>query len=277
MWPKPLKMNLTRILSIVFFVLSLGLAGYLFNSIYTTIQFREDIKNTETRIIDKLEVIREAEKVFLEQYGHYTSDWDSLINFIQTGKVPITVRTETIIPLSYGVDSIHVKIDTIDIVPAKDKIFKKTHSVNAQDDFTFLGFMVKVGDYVVRGTDGYRFRKSTSERVFTYTFLDIGTVSSLASISPGTEVKKGQNLISFWDYQLNPNVDVSNLGKVPGSNKKFDIFTGWIDRSGIKVNVIEVTDPDPTNPDRKDSNEAKNRKPLGFGSRTDVSTAGNWE
>jgi hypothetical protein len=270
-------MNLTRVISIVLFILSLVLAGYLYRSISTTISKKEEIKNTEAKIIDKLAVIREAEKIFLEQYGHYTSNWDSLINFIETGEVPITVRTETIIPLSYGVDSIRVKIDTIDMIPARDKIFKKTHTVNAQDDFTFLGFMVKVGDYVVRGTDGYKFKKANMDRPLTYTFLDKGTISNLANITPGTEVSKGKNLISFWDYQLNPNVDVSKLSEVPGSGKTFDIYTGWIDRNGIKVNVIEVSDPAPINPDRRDSNEAKNRKPLRFGSRTDVSTAGNWE
>ena len=43
------------------------------------------------------------------------------------------------------------------------------------------------------------------------------------------------------------------------------------------VSVIEVKDPAPINPDRKASNEAKTRQPLGFGSRMDVGTAGNWE
>jgi hypothetical protein len=270
-------MNLTRIISIVLFVLSLSLAGYLYTSISKTIKAREEIKNTEARIIDKLNVIREAEKVFLEQHGRYTSNWDSLINFIQNGTVPITVRTETIIPLSYGVDSVKVKIDTIDIIPAKDKIFKKTHSINAPDNMTFLGFAVKVGDFVVKGSDGYRYRRAKSERVEVYKFIEKGTVSSLADFSSGDQVRKGQNLLSVWDYQLNPNVDITTLNLVPGSGKEFEIFTGWIERSGIRVNVIEVKDPAPTNPERRESNEAKNRKPLRFGSRTDVSTAGNWE
>jgi hypothetical protein len=43
------------------------------------------------------------------------------------------------------------------------------------------------------------------------------------------------------------------------------------------VDVIEVKDPKPVNPNRKESNEAKNRKPLHFGSRFDISTSGNWE
>jgi len=57
----------------------------------------------------------------------------------------------------------------------------------------------------------------------------------------------------------------------------FDIFVKKIDRNGLMVDVIEVKDPKPINPARKDGNELKTRKPLHFGSRTDVATAGNWE
>jgi biotin carboxyl carrier protein len=270
-------MNLTKIIAGVLFVVSIALCAYLYNSINSTIVFRESIASTEKQIIDKLSVIREAEKVYLEQHGKYTSSWDTLINFIENGKVPITVRTETIIPLSYGVDSVQVKIDTIDIVPAKEKIFKKSFSVNATENGTFLGFFTKVGDYVVKGSKSYKFKRDNSDRIDEYTFLDKGTVSSLADVEEGDNVKKGRNLINFWNYQLNPNVDVKTLSTVPGSSNTFEIFTAIIDRNGVKMSVIEVKDPAPINPDRRESNEAKNRKPLRFGSRNDVNTSGNWE
>jgi biotin carboxyl carrier protein len=270
-------MNLTKIIAAVLFVISLGLFYYLYSSIDDTIKLQESIESTEAQIKDKLAVIREAEKLFLEQHGRYTSNWDSLINFIENGKVPITVRTETIIPLSYGVDSVKVDIDTIDIVPAKDKIFKKSYSVNATENGTFLGYMIKEGDYVVKGTKSYKFKRENSERIDEFTFLEKGTISSITKLNTGDQVKKGQNLINFWNYQHNPEVDINTLSQLPGSDKKFDIFTAVIDRNGVKVSVIEVKDPAPINPDRKESNEAKNRKPLRFGSRTDVNTAGNWE
>lgn len=270
-------MNLTKIITSVLLIVSVGLFYYLYRSVNDTIEFQESIQSTEKQVIDKLLVIREAEKVFLEQNGRYTSNWDSLINFIENGVVPITVRTETIKQLSYGVDEVTVTIDTIGTLPAKDKIFKKTYLVNAADNGTFMGFAVKAGDAVVRGTKSYKLKKAGSDRVDEFTFLEQGTVSSIADIKVGQEVKKGQNLINFWSYMLNPNVDIKNLGQVPGTDKMFDIFTDKIDRNGVKVYVIEVKDPAPINPERKESNEAKNRKPLRFGSRNDVNTAGNWE
>ncbi|HZB12190.1 MAG TPA: hypothetical protein VE467_04150 [Chryseolinea sp.] len=271
-------MNLTKILSIVLFVVSIGLAWYLYDSIHSTIEFRESIANTERQITEKLAVIREAEKAFLEQHGHYTADWDSLSNFIENGRVPITTRTETITQLSYGQEKVDVKIDTLGYMPARDRIFKKNYTTNAAADGTFLGFIPKVGDVVVKGSAAYRLRAKDREKAEVYTFIEQGTILSLANLKPGDEVRRGQSLINLWDYHLNPNVDVANLGEIPGSpGKKFDIFVGKIDRNGQMVSVIEVKDPAPINPDRKASNEAKTRQPLGFGSRIDVGTAGNWE
>ena len=85
-------------------------------------------------------------------------------------------------------------------------------------------------------------------------------------------------MINFWDYVFNPNVDVARIAEIPeGGGAKFDIFVGKVDKAGLMVQVIEVKDSKPANPERKESNEAKNRKPLRFGSRMDVSTSGNWE
>lgn len=271
-------MNLTKILSIVLFLVSVGLAWYLYNSINSTIEFRESILSTEKQITDKLSVIREAEKAFLEQHGRYTSNWDSLINFIESGRVPITLRTEKITPLSYGEEKVEVIIDTIGFMPAKDRIFKKTYNTNAASDGVFMGFLAKEGDYVVKGAPAYRLRAKGREKTDVYGFVEQGNIIALANLKPGDEVSRGQNLLTMWDYHLNPNVDVQNLSVVPGSNgKKFDIFVGKIDRNGTLVSVIEVKDPAPINPDRRASNEAKIRQPLGFGSRVDVGTTGNWE
>lgn len=270
-------MNLTKIISVVLLVVSLGLAYYLYDSIHSTIEFRKSIASTEDQIIKKLEIIREAEKVFLEQKGHYTSSWDSLINFIQNGVVPITVRTEKVIPLSYGADSIYVRIDTIGQVAAKEKIFKKTFTVNCADDGTFMGFFVNKGDEVIRGAKSYKLKKSGTNNPEEFTFLEDGTISDLADVKPGDEVTKGQYLITFWNYQFNPNFDISKINIIPESGKQFEIYVNKVDRNGVMVNIIHVWDPAPINPDRKASNEARNRQPLQFGSKTDVSTAGNWE
>lgn len=269
-------MNLTKILTVVLLIASIFLAYKLYRSVQGTIEERDLISSTETAIIEKLKLIREAEIVFHSVNGRYTANWDSLINFIQNGQVPILQRREVITQKSYGVEDVQVFVDTLGFVPAKDKIYKKTYSVNASDNGIFMGFKVNLGDKVIKNQKAYSIK--VGDKVNEPPFQDQGTVSKLEDVSSGDELKKGQPLMSLTEYIFDPNTDLTTLGDVPGqTGVKFEIFAGQVDKSGLKVDVIEVKDPKPINPTRKESNEAKNRKPLHFGSRFDISTSGNWE
>jgi hypothetical protein len=73
-----------------------------------------------------------------------------------------------------------------------------------------------------------------------------------------------------------PNLDIDRLGKVPGTDQDFEIFAGSLARpNNVFVEVFEVKDPDPVNPDRRA--RRKGKEPLRVGSRTDVTVSGNWE
>ncbi|MBL7852170.1 MAG: hypothetical protein JNN04_14805 [Cyclobacteriaceae bacterium] len=269
-------MNLTKVLTIVFTLVSLYLAYFLYNSIQSVIDTREQIDQTEKAVIERLKLIREAEVVFQEQHGRYTSNWDSLVNFIQNGKVPILQRREIITQKPYGGEEVKIEVDTLGFLSAKERIFKKNYSLAAADNGTFVGFKVKVGDQVLKNQKAYSIK--VGDRTNEPPFQEKGTILNLADVKPGDAVTRGKILINYYDYIFNPNIDLSTLAYVPGSdNVKFDIYAGEVDKNGIKVDVIEVKDPKPINPERKESNEQKARKPLRFGSRLDVSTAGNWE
>lgn len=269
-------MNLTKILTGVLLIASIFLAYKLYRSVQGTIEEREAITTTEAAIIEKLKLIREAEIVFQSVNRRYTANWDSLADFIQNGQVPIIQRREEITQKSYGVEEVKVFVDTLGFIPAKERIFKKTYTVNAPDNGIFMGFKVKEGDQVIKNQKPYSIK--VGDAVKQPPLSDQGTITKLEAIATGEEVKKGQALMTLTDYVFNPNTDLSTLGDVPGQpGLKFEVFVGMVDKAGLKVQVIEVRDPKPINPIRKESNEAKNRKPLHFGSRIDVSTSGNWE
>lgn len=269
-------MNLTKILTVVLFAASLFLAYRLYRSVQGTIEERELVDTTEDAIIGKLKLIREAEIVFYSVNGRYTANWDSLIGFIQTGQVPILQRREVITQKSYGVEDVQVFVDTLGFISAKERIFKKNYSVNASDDGIFMGFKVKMGDKVLKNQKAYSIK--VGDKVNEPPFQDQGTITKVEPINVGDVLKKGQSLLSISEYIFDPNTNLSTLGDLPGqTGAKFEIFAGRVDKSGLKVHVIEVKDPKPVNPNRKESNDAKNRKPLHFGSRFDVSTSGNWE
>jgi biotin carboxyl carrier protein len=264
----------TKILTAVLLILSVGMFVYLYGSVNDVIETREAIANQEAAVTDKLKLIREAEIVFLSVYGRYTANWDSLSNFIQNGRVPIIQRREEIIQKAYGGEDVVVHVDTLGFVSAKERIFKKNYTVNAADDGVLVAYKAKVGQQVVRNQKALSLR--VLNQVKEQPFLEEGTIESL-TVQPGDSVKKGQILITYWENVFDVNTDVSRIGQKPNSDQTFDIFVGKVDKAGVMVQVIEVKDPKPDNPMRKESNEQKPRKPLRFGSRVDVSTAGNWE
>lgn len=118
-------MNLTKILSIFFLLVALGLAGLLYYRINLRIEEAEKIKRTEQQIIQKLKWIREAETAYQAVKGRFTDNWDSLINFIKYGDIPLIQRTEEIITLDYGVDSVVVDIDTLAMINVMDSMFNE--------------------------------------------------------------------------------------------------------------------------------------------------------
>jgi hypothetical protein len=269
-------MNLTKILTVVLFAISIALGYYLYSGVQKVIDDRAIIESTETAIIERLKLIREAESVFQEQNGRYTSSWDTLAHFIETGSVPILQRREEIKQKAYGGEEVIIHTDTLGFVSAKESIFKKHYSMNATDNGVFEGYKVKEGDEVIKNMKAYSIK--VGDRVNEPPFQEKGTIDSLAVVKQGESVTKGKVLIYYSDYVFNKNIDLNKLGEVPGHpGLSFDIFVKKIDRNGVLVDVIEVKDPKPINPMRKESNDQKARKPLRFGSRTDVATAGNWE
>ena len=111
-----------------------------------------------------------------------------------------------------------------------------------------------------------------TEEIFT---LPYGADSIIVHIDTLTTVGVYDSLFNQQKY---PGLNFSKLKNIPGTeNAEFDLFTDEIVKGGIQVNVVEVRDTAPVDPNRKESNEARNKKPLRFGSRTDVTTAGNWE
>ena len=182
-------------------LLAVLLAGYLINSIKTSIDEEERISTMEAKIIEKLKLIRNAQIAFESVKGQYTSDWDRLINFIDSGNIYLIQRREETILLEYGAEETTLYLDTIGSISVIDSLFSNI-----------------------------------------------------------------------------PNFSSKSLPAVPGiENATFKMWSGKIEKGGVLVNVVEVRNPKPVDLNRKESNEANIHKPLRFGSRISITTAGNWE
>jgi len=263
-------MSLTRILSIFFFLVAIVLAGFLVLRIKHKIDEEARIRQQEDRVIKKLEMIRDAEVAYLERHGRYTGSWDTLINFIDTGKLYLTQRNEKIITLDYGADSVQVTIDTIGIVPVKDSIFVIKEPVNSLVDGSVTDIRVSEGDKVKKGDILYEVETPRGKKV-QMTAPEDATVKSVTG-TVGKEVDTESSIVLVSYPRIS---NIKDLPYLPGSkDKKFELFAGTIERGNVVVDVFEAKDTDPVNPDRR---RPGNENPLRVGSRTDVTTSGNWE
>ena len=182
-------------------LLAAGLAFYLVNSIKFSIDEEARINEAEAKVIEKLKMIRSAQIAFQSVNGQFASEWDTLLNFIDSGNIFLIQRREETVLLDYGAEETTLYLDTLGSVTVIDSLF-----------------------------------------------------SSI------------------------PNFVASNLINVPGyENVQFEIWASKIEKGGVEVDLVEVRNPKPFDPNRKESNEANINKPLRFGSRTSITTAGNWE
>lgn len=123
-------MRRIQILTFVFLAISMAVAYYLFNSLRTSIIAQDEIEQLERTVVEKLQMIRKAQKFYRSTHGAYANHWDSLVQFVEEGILYATTRHERIITLDYGADSIEVKVDTIGSIAVRDSLFKKIEYPN---------------------------------------------------------------------------------------------------------------------------------------------------
>ncbi|GAA0880966.1 hypothetical protein GCM10009119_39360 [Algoriphagus jejuensis] len=194
-------MNLTKVLSFVFFLIAMALGYLLWKGVDDVVEEEKRIALLEAATIEKLEMLRDAQLAYQASNGKYASTWDSLKMFIEDGTIWMVQRTETTKLLDYGAEEITVQFDTLGSRGVMDSLF--------------------------------------NERKF-------------------------------------PDFNIDLMPVVPGSGgKQFEFFAAKVEKTGgYLVNVFEIRDPSPINPERRANS---NEKALRVGSRTDASTEGNWK
>jgi hypothetical protein len=116
-------MNLTKVLSFVFFAIAAFLGYLLYKGVDDVVEEEKRIALLEAATIEKLEMLRDAQLAYQAANGKYASTWDSLKTFIQTGQIWLVQRTETTKLLDYGAEEITVSFDTLGSVSVMDSLF----------------------------------------------------------------------------------------------------------------------------------------------------------
>lgn len=116
-------MNLTKVLSLVFFIVAAYLGYLLWKGVDDVVEAEKRVALLEAATIEKLEMLRDAQLAYQASNGKYASTWDSLKTFIETGTIWIVQRTETTKLLDYGAEEIKVSFDTLGSVNVMDSLF----------------------------------------------------------------------------------------------------------------------------------------------------------
>ncbi|NJN25647.1 MAG: hypothetical protein HC819_06650 [Cyclobacteriaceae bacterium] len=262
-------MVITRILSIFFFVVAIGLAVVLVNNIKSKVDEDKRIERQEQLVINKLQMIRDAQIAYLAANGKYTGSFDTLLSFIDTGSIYITQRTEHIKQLAYGAEEITVEIDTIGKVAVKDSIFVVREPLLNLTDGTIQDLKISEGSVIQKG-----------EQIATIVSNKGKSVKLFAPYQANVEkvfVKEGEQVAakeSIAKLSFKRIANISTLPILPDSEKQFSLFAGKVTKGNVVVDVFEAKDTDPINPMRRRN---KNENALRVGSKTEVSVAGNWE
>ena len=117
------------ILQIVLWIGCIVLGYFIYSSINAPIKFNKVREERFSAIIDNLKDIRDSQEAYKAVNGKYTSDFNSLIKFIDTGSYTITQQRDTSFlyyDKSFQIDlqKDSILIDTLGFVKVKDSLFK---------------------------------------------------------------------------------------------------------------------------------------------------------
>ena len=264
-------MVITRVLSIFFFVVAIGLAVLLVRNIKSKIDEDKRIERQEQLVINKLKMIRDAEVAYLATNGRYTADFDTLIAFIDTGSIYITQRSEEIKMLAYGAEEVTIHIDTIGKVSVKDSVFVVREQLLNLAAGTIQNLNMTEGGTIKKGDNVVTVMSNTGKAIRIEAPYD--AVVERIDVREGQQVETSDALARLSYKRIS---NIQNIAYVPETknNAKFELFAGKISRGNVVVDVFEARDTQPVNPVRRKNN---NENALRVGSRTEVSVAGNWE
>lgn len=78
-----------RVLQLLLLLVIVGLAYLLVESIMSPIRFDKERNQRYDKVIARLKEVRNAQVLYKSVYGRYTSSFDTLIDFVKRGQIPV--------------------------------------------------------------------------------------------------------------------------------------------------------------------------------------------
>ena len=129
-----------KIITYILYFLSIVLVVQIYNSIDAPIEFNKVKNERYQKVIERLKDIRNAQVAYKSVNGIYSDNFDSLVNFIETGQFTIIEKRDSSYmqyDRVYRIDMLRevVVVDTLGFVSVKDSLFKND---NRYKDLAFV-------------------------------------------------------------------------------------------------------------------------------------------
>ena len=124
-----MKKGLSIVINIILFAIILLLAWQVVKSIQAPIKFNNEQKARETKVVERLIDIRNAEVLYKNANNKYTNSFDSLIVFCQNAEIPIV----KIVPDPTDTTFTRTINDTIGFVMVMDSLKAGRENFNIND------------------------------------------------------------------------------------------------------------------------------------------------
>jgi len=155
------------VIKVVLAVVIIVLGFLIFNSINKPVKFENSLNTRGEVIVAKLKDIRTAQNLFRNQNGRYAGSFDTLINFVKTGKIPEV----KMIPDPNDTTDTRSISDTIGFISIFDSIFsKKNYPIEKLSEIPFSKgetFSLQAGKINKGGVDVAVFEASARMELYT--------------------------------------------------------------------------------------------------------------
>ena len=172
------------IINIALVVVAIFLAYMVYHSISRPVIFENTKSERELKVVQNLKDIRSSQGLFKENYNRYTASFDTLIEFIRTGELPVV----NIVPDPNDTTFTKTINDTVGYIKVLDSLFSTRQNFNVeslryipfsepQQEFEIqAGYITRGGMKVpvfevkapyntyLNGLDKQRIRNATAER-----------------------------------------------------------------------------------------------------------------
>ncbi len=116
------------IINIVLVIVAILLAYMVYHSISQPVIFDNTKKERESKVVQNLKDIRSTQGLFKENYNRYTASFDTLIEFIRTGELPVV----NIIPDPNDTTFTKTINDTVGYIKVLDSLFSTRQNFNVE-------------------------------------------------------------------------------------------------------------------------------------------------